>query len=76
MGKVDTTSGTVPKTLWTETILELLFQALENHRPDKDIKKILREVIMKGYKRSYIVEKVYRKAGEEAGLRVKNLLQK
>ena len=74
MGKVDNTSGTTPKTLWTETILELLYQTLKNNKPDKNVKKILREVIIKGYKPSYIIDKVNKHVDEGAALRLKKLM--
>lgn len=75
MKEADNTAGTTPKTLWTETILELLFTALKYEKSDREVKKILREVRMKGYKPSYIVNKVTKEVNEQAALRVKKIMQ-
>ncbi len=74
MEENDTTSPTTAKTLWTETILEILYLALKYDKPDKDIKKILMQVRMKGCKPSYIIRKVNQKLGEQAAVRVKSLM--
>jgi hypothetical protein len=68
----DNTSPTTAKTLWTETILEVLYLALEYDRPDEDVKKILHQ--MQGCKPAYIIRKAGDKLGQEAAARVKALL--
>lgn len=70
------TSVTTAKTLWTETILEILYQTLRTKKPDADLKKVLKEVIDKGFRPSQIVAKVEKKVDKQAALRVKGLLQK
>lgn len=76
MGEGDTTTRTDPKTLWTETVLEMLFQALKKESPDKEVKMILIDARTNGCKPSYIIDKVNKKVGEEAALRVKTLMHK
>lgn len=68
------TTKTTAKTLWTETILEILYESLRKDRPDKEIKGVLKEVRSKGFKRSYIIDKVKRKVDQKAAQRVKALL--
>ena len=68
------TTRTTAKTLWTETILEILYESLRKARPDKEIQGVLKEVRLKGFKRSYIINKVKRKVDQQAAQRVKVLL--
>lgn len=72
----DDTTRTTARTLWTETILEILYDSLRRNKEDGIIRGVLREVLDKGYKPAYIVEKVRRKVDESAAARVKGLLQK
>jgi hypothetical protein len=72
----DNTSLTTAKTLWTETILEVLYQTLKANKPDDVIKDVLREVREKGFKPDYICEKVEKKVDKLASTRVRGLMQK
>lgn len=65
---------TTAKTLWTETILEILFESLRKNRPDEEIRGVLKEVRQKGFRRSYILDKVQKKVDPKAAQRVKTLL--
>ena len=65
---------TTAKTLWTETILEILYETLRKNRTDEEVRGVLKEVRSKGFKRSYIVEKVQKKVDAQAAKRVKALL--
>ena len=40
---IDTTKTTA-KTLWTETILEILYETLRKNRPDQELLPVLKEV--------------------------------
>ena len=75
MENVDNTSETTVKTLWSETILEVLYLALKYDKPDADVRNVLKMVRSKGAKRSYIIQKVKGKLGEAAALRVRSLMQ-
>lgn len=75
MDSDETTSMTTAKTLWTETILEVLYLALKYDRPDSKVREVLNQVRMKGCKPAYIIRKVNQKLGEQAALRVTGLLQ-
>jgi len=64
------------KTLWSETILEILYTTLKQNKSDTVVMEILKEVLQKGFKRHYIVEKVEKKVDKQASIRVNNLLNK
>ncbi|MBI2993164.1 MAG: hypothetical protein HYY48_03195 [Gammaproteobacteria bacterium] len=70
----DDKTKTTAKTLWTETILEILYESLRKNRSDEEIRGVLKEVRSKGFKRSYILEKVQKKVDAKAAQRVKALL--
>lgn len=74
MSEEDDTSPTTAKTLWTESILEVLYLALKYDKTDEDIRKILK--LMTTCKRNYIIQKVDQKLGKEAASRVSILLHK
>jgi len=71
----DDTTRTTARTLWTETILEILYDSLSRNKDDGTIRGVLREVLDKGYKPAYIIEKVRGKVDESAAARVRKLLQ-
>ena len=72
----DNTSLTTAKTLWTETILEILYQSLKDNKPDAAIRELLNEVKLKGFKPEEIIQKVEKKLGRPASIRARGLLQK
>ena len=72
----DDTSLTTAKTLWSETILEILYQSLKLNKPDNAIREVLTEVRQKGFKPGYIIEKVEKKVDKKASIRVRGLMQK
>ena len=70
------TTKTTAKTLWTETVLEILYESLRKHRDDDNIRDVLREVRQKGYKPEYIINKVGSKVDKQAAERVRGLMKK
>lgn len=70
------TTKTTAKTLWSETILEILYETLRRNKPDKELLGVLKEVQQKGFKRDYIVEKVTKKVDDRAAMRIKMLFKK
>ncbi len=54
----DGTSMTTAKTLWTETILEVLYQSLKSNKSDTKIREVLTEIRLKGFKPDEIIDKV------------------
>ncbi len=67
---------TIAKTLWSETILEILYTVLRQNKSDEKVLEILKEVRQKEFTRDYIIEKVEKKVDKQASVRVKNLLSK
>ena len=74
MSQDDKTDLTQAKTLWSETILEILYEALRKERKDGEIRELLKEVRAKGFKRDYILDRVKKKIGPAAEIRVRGLL--
>lgn len=72
----DQTSLTTAKTLWTETILEILYQSLKDNKPDAAITDVLKEIRQKGFKTEEIIQKVEKKLNKPASIRVRGLFQK
>ena len=67
---------TVAKTLWSETLIDALLFALEKKSPDDKVKELIKDIIAKGYKPDYILNKVTKEQGEVSARRVKMLLGK
>lgn len=65
---------TIEKTLWSETLIEMLIVALIAKKSDETIKGLLDECKEKGFKRSYLIEKIRKDVGESSGKKVKDLL--
>jgi hypothetical protein len=74
MSDDEDTTKTTAKTLWSETILEILYETLRRNKADAELIGVLREVQQKGFKRDYILDKVAKKVDERAATRVRQLL--
>ena len=70
------TTKTTAKTLWSETILEILYETLRRNKSDQELLGVLKEVQQKGFKRDYILDKVTKKVDERSATRVRHLLNK
>ena len=70
----DMTSMTMLKTLWSETLIDILVVALEKKQPDQKIVEILKELRQKRFKASYITDKIRRSLNETEAQRVKKLM--
>jgi hypothetical protein len=67
---------TTPKTLWTETVFEILIDALKANKDDKQIIEALQNLKQKQVKGVVVVSHIDKKLGKEQAMRVKTLLQK
>jgi len=67
---------TVAKTLWSETLIEVLCVALSKNKGDEQIIKILTDIRAKGFKDPYVISKVRNDIDNAAASRVKALLRK
>jgi hypothetical protein len=72
--KTQDTTRTTAKTLWTETVLEILYETLRKNKDDTQLRNVLKEVQAKGFRRDQIIEKVGRKVDAQAASRVRKLL--
>lgn len=62
------------KTLWTETLLENLFEALRRNKSDGAIKKVLAELREKDIPTGYMVQKTRSEVGPREAKRLELLL--
>lgn len=74
MNDYDDDDDTQVMTIWTETVLEILYASLKKNRGDDQIKDALKDVLKKGFKRDDILAKVEKKIGSQASNRVRILL--
>ncbi len=72
----DATQLTIAKTLWSETLIDLLIVSLEKNLSDEKVMELLRELKQKKFKRDYIIGKIKKALGEKEANRVKLLLSK
>ena len=73
MNEEDADDKTTAKTIWSDTLIDLLLVTLKKNRPDDEVKKLLRELQQKGFKKDYLVDKVTRSIDENTGKRVRRL---
>lgn len=72
----DATQKTIAKTLWSETLIDLLIISLEKNLSDEKVTELLKELKQKKFKRDYIIGKIKKALGEKEANRVKLLLGK
>ncbi|MCH8078729.1 MAG: hypothetical protein IH836_08055 [Proteobacteria bacterium] len=65
---------TVAKTLWSETLIDMLIASLRANKSDAQIKGLLKECKQKGFKASYLTEKVRKELSDAAAVRIKRLM--
>ncbi len=61
-------------TMWSESVFEGLFLVLRKSKNESKIKLALRELISKGYKKPFIVEKVRAELGDSGAAIVERVL--
>ena len=62
------------KTMWSESLLESLYVALKKDKEDKVIKEVIVDLRAKEYDDEYILNKVKKKVGPTAAVRMQALL--
>ena len=65
---------TVAKTLWSETLIDMLIASLKANKSDAQIKGLLKECKQKGFKASYLTEKVRKELDDAAAVIIKRLM--
>ena len=71
----DPTQLTVSKTLWSETVIEMLIVALDKQQSDEKVIELLKEVKQKKFKNDYIIGKVDKSLGSTEANRARLLLR-
>jgi hypothetical protein len=70
----DDSDATLAKTLWSETVIDLLRIALEREKSDDQVKELARECMQKGFKKDYLVQKITKELGNKAAFRLRQLI--
>ena len=65
---------TIAKTLWSDTLIDMLVASLKADKSDDQIKGLLKECKGKGFKASYLTGKVRKELDERAVTRIKRLM--
>lgn len=69
----DKDDETEVKTMWSETLLEALYVAMEKKVSDSKVRELLKDLRDKGYKKDYLVEKISKKVGPNAAIELKRI---
>ena len=69
-----TDDTTIAKTLWSDTLIDMLIASLKAGKSDEQIKGLLKECKEKGFKASYLTGKVRKELDERAVSRIKRLM--
>lgn len=70
----DTNDKTLAKTLWSETMIDMLIALLKANKSDEQIKGVLLECKQKGFKANYLTGKVRKELDGAAASRLKRLM--
>lgn len=62
------------KTMWSESLLEALYVALRKDKEDKVVQEVIADLRAKEYDDEYIINKVKKKVGPTAAVRIEALL--
>ena len=62
------------KTMWSESLLESLYVALRKDKEDKIVQEVISDLKAKEYEDDYIINKVKKKVGPTAAVRIEALL--
>lgn len=64
------------RTLWSETLFEMLYEAMEHNWSDNATREILKELVHKGYKLNRVVKKVEKRFGKAGKKRLLSMIQR
>lgn len=53
------------KTLWSETLFEMLYESIQHNWSSNAVREILKELLQKGYRMQHLKRKVQKRFGEE-----------
>jgi glutamine synthetase len=72
----NSSTTTTARTIWSETLLEILYESLQHKKSDESIREILRDLRKQGMKPDTIIREVAKNVDEQAIVRVMGLLMK
>jgi len=72
----NSSTTTTARTIWSETLLEILYESLQHKKSDESIREVLRDLRTQGMKPDTIIREVAKKVDEQAIVRVMGLLMK
>ncbi len=65
---------TIAKTLWSDTLIDMLIASLKAGKSDDQIKGLLRECKEKGFEADYLIGKVTKEIDAHAAMRIRRLI--
>jgi hypothetical protein len=66
----DTTGKATLRTLWSETLVEMLYDAIQHEWSNNALSVIIKELYNKGYNRDRLMKMVEKKFGKQACLKI------
>jgi hypothetical protein len=70
----DTTGKATLRTLWSETLVEMLYDAIQHEWSNNALSVIIKELYNKGYNRDRLMKMVEKKFGKQACLKIIRIL--
>ena len=65
---------TIAKTLWSDTLIDMLITSLKAGKSDDQIKGLLKECKEKGFEADYLTGKVTKEIDAHAAMRIRRLI--
>ena len=70
----DNEDQTIAKTLWSDTLIDMLIASLKAGKSDDQIKGLLKECKEKGFEADYLAGKVKKEIDAHASMRIRRLM--
>ena len=70
----DNEDQTIAKTLWSDTLIDMLVASLKAGKSDEQLKNLLRECKEKGFDVDYLTGKITKEIDATAAMRIRRLM--
>lgn len=70
----DEDDKTLAKTLWSDTLIDMLIASLKAGKSDEQIKGLLKECKEKGFEADYLIGKITKEIDAHASMRIRRLM--
>lgn len=70
----DEDDKTIAKTLWSDTLIDMLIASLKAGKSDEQIKGLLKECKEKGFEADYLTGKITKEIDAHASMRIRRLM--